>query len=74
MAAPDNRPKHISVAARVVSPKKAVAYQLALDLHSSGAAQNPERLAATLRSLGQHDATLGRLVRSELEAYGDPVL
>jgi hypothetical protein len=55
----------------VISPKKAVAYQLARDLHSSGLVKDPEFMRVRLEQLDRHDKKLGSFVKSELQAYGD---
>ena len=72
--ASDEPPKHIGLLSRAFSPTKAVAFQLAQDLHTSGLSHDREFLEMRLNQLEVYKPKLGNLVRSELKAYGDPVL
>ena len=67
------RPAHLGLLSRAFSPTRAVAFRLAEDPHNSGMAQDREFVARRLFQLQTFDEKLGRFVRLELEAHGDPV-
>jgi hypothetical protein len=67
------KPEHIGLVSRAFSPTKAVAFQLAQDLHTSGLVHDRDFLATRLTQLENYKPKLYRLVKSELRAYGDPL-
>jgi len=67
------RPSHLGLWERVFSPTKAIAFHVAEDMHVSGRASDSSYVAARLEQLKRVDERLPGLVRSELQAYGDPL-